>query len=119
MRILGHPRVAATAIGVLVVLVGFGFFAAFAFAGDPGGCKGDPHKCAASTATVTITGPTQTVTNQVTHEVTVPGPTVTVTAPAPAPTVVVKIVRIRTYCTMQRHGWKCSLTRPVKHKPIK
>ena len=116
MRIQGPIRGAAIVGAALLAFLAY--FAAAALAGG-GGCKGNPHDCGTSTQTVTVTGPTQTVTKQVTHEVTVPGPTVTVTAPAPAAKVVVKIVRLRTYCTMQRHGWKCSLTKPVKHKPVK
>jgi hypothetical protein len=110
--------------------LGFGCINAAIALGDnphPPGCKGDPHNCqpststAPSTATVTVAAPAaappqvQTVTvNAPTTSSTssAAGGSATVTIIVPASTVRtivrVKVKKLRRYCTMQRHGWRCT-----------
>jgi hypothetical protein len=109
----------------VIALVGTGAASAVADNPHPPGCNGDPHRCA--TETITVPGPTQIVTLPA---VTVPGPSasvppiagsssssstvtvVTIAVPSAGKTVFysvkVKVKKIRRYCTMQRHGWRCT-----------
>lgn len=121
-------------IALLVVLACAGFASLTAIASTPNhGC--DPHKCRfidtgspASTATVTVTtpaAPTQKVTS--TQTVTVPAPSQTQSQTQTVVVVehgvkvitrtrtVVKVKKLRRYCTRQRHGWRCGPKPPHSH----
>lgn len=94
---------------------------------DPGHGRGDPHR--SSTATVTLPAATSTQTVTVQQPAAPAGSSTssaTASAAAPAITVVVQPgqvvvtrtitkvvqVKLRRWCTRQRHGWVCTSRRP-------
>jgi hypothetical protein len=115
---------------VLIALCTLAFVggnAAIAFGDNPHppGCKGDPHKCqpvvtstTSTSASTTTNTPASPDAQSVTQTIIVAAPpapassqsqTVTVVVqPSKVATIVkVKIKKVRRYCTMQRHGWRC------------
>jgi hypothetical protein len=88
----------------------------------PPGCKGDPHKCqpglSTTSASTTTSTPAPAAVQSAMQTIIVAAPpappaaqsqTVTVVVqPSKVATIVkVKIKKVRRYCTMQRHGWRC------------